>query len=103
MKKTFLLVAMVALATQINAADSAAATSTGSDEAFFQLSLTPNIALQSKETTVRGISLNIWGENPQHSLTLGFVNGSTGDSSGFSWGLVNYAENYTGVQWSFFN
>jgi len=94
---------MVAFATQLKAADAAAATTSDSGEAFLQLSLTPDIALQSKDTTVRGVSLNIWGENPQHSLTLGFVNGSTGDSSGLSLGLVNYAENYTGVQWSFFN
>ena len=94
---------MVALATQIKAADAAEATTSSSGEAFLQLSLTPDIALHSKGTAIRGVSLNIWGENPQHSLTLGFVNGSTGDSGGFSWGLVNYAENYTGVQWSFFN
>lgn len=94
---------MVAMATQLKAADAAEATTTDSGDAFLQLSLTPDIALQSKDTTIRGVSLNIWGNNPQHSFTLGFINGSTGESSGFSVGLVNYSESYTGVQWSFFN
>jgi hypothetical protein len=68
-----------------------------------QLSLTPDIALYPNTEMVRGFSLNIWGENPQSSLTLGLVNGSTGESSGFSWGLVNYTESYTGVQWAAVN
>jgi hypothetical protein len=65
---------------------------------FFQAALTPDIALQSKDTRINGISLAIWGENPQSAFTLGFVNGSTGMSSGLSWGIVNYAETYKGVQ-----
>ena len=73
------------------------------DESFFQLSLTPDIAIQSRETRINGISLNIWGENPQSAFTLGFVNGSTGESKGFSWGLYNYSETYTGVQWGIVN
>ncbi len=73
------------------------------DEAFFQASLTPDIALQSRDTIVKGLSLNIWGENEQRALTLGFVNGSSGDSRGVSLGLANYAESYTGMQWSFLN
>jgi len=73
------------------------------EESFLQLSLTPDIALQSRETRINGISLNIWGENPQSSFTLGFVNGSTGESKGFSWGLYNYSETFTGVQWGFVN
>ncbi len=74
------------------------------EDSVFQLSLTPDIALHPKTTTIRGVSLSIWGENPQHGLTLGVVNGSTGDSSGFSWGwAVNYAESYTGVQWALVN
>jgi hypothetical protein len=68
------------------------------EEKFLQLSLTPDIALQSWDTFIRGVSLNIWGENEQSAFTLGFVNGSTGNSSGFSWGIVNYSESYTGVQ-----
>jgi hypothetical protein len=70
----------------------------------FQASLTPDIALYPKTTEISGISLDIWGENPQHSFNLGFVNGSTGDSSGFSWAFfVNYADSYTGVEWSMVN
>jgi len=68
-----------------------------------QLSLTPDIAVESRATTINGLSLNIWGENPQHSLTLGIVNGSTGDSGGFTWGVVNYADTYTGLSWGFVN
>jgi hypothetical protein len=52
---------------------------------------------------VKGLSLSIWGENPQQSLAIGFVNGSTGDSAGLSWGLFNYAESYTGVQLGWVN
>ena len=52
---------------------------------------------------INGLTLSIWGENPQHSLSLGFVNGSTGNSSGLTWGLVNYADSYTGVAWGFIN
>jgi hypothetical protein len=74
------------------------------EEAAFQLSLTPDIALKSRDTTIRGVSLGIWSENPQHSFTFGIVNGSTGESSGFSWAwAVNYADSYTGVQWAFVN
>jgi hypothetical protein len=71
---------------------------------FFQASLTPDIAIYPKTTEIRGLSLNIWGENPQHGVALGFVNGSTGDSSGFSWAFFyNYADSYTGVEWSIVN
>lgn len=68
------------------------------DNPFFQASLTPDIAVQPKTTEIDGICLSIWGENPQHALALGFVNGSTDDSKGLSWGFfVNYSETYTGV------
>lgn len=73
------------------------------DDTAIQLSLTPDIALYPKTTMVRGLSLNIWGENPQSGLTIGLVNGSTGHSYGFTWGLVNYDENYMGVQWGLVN
>ena len=73
------------------------------DESVFQASLTPDIAIHSKSTQINGLALSIWGENPQHALALGFVNGSTGDSMGLSWGLVNYADSYTGVAWGFVN
>jgi hypothetical protein len=70
---------------------------------FFQASLTPEIAIYPKTTQINGIALDIWGENPQHSFNLGFVNGSTGDSEGFTWSLYNYAESYTGVAWGVVN
>src|SRR5271170_8211052 len=66
----------------------------------FQASLTPDIAIYPKTAEIHGLSLNIWGENPQQGVALGFVNGSTGYSAGFSWGLVNYSESYTGVSWA---
>lgn len=69
----------------------------------FQASLTPDIAIHSKDTQIKGVALSIWGENPQSALAIGFVNGSSGDSAGLSWGLFNYAENYTGVQWAIAN
>lgn len=69
-----------------------------------QLSLTPEIAVHDKNTEIRGLSLNIWGENPQTGLALGIANGSRGDSKGFSLGLLlNYSESYTGVQWGLVN
>jgi hypothetical protein len=75
-----------------------------SQGAGFQLSLTPDIAIQPKTTTISGVSLDIWGDNPQHSFNFGFVNGSTGESSGFSWALIaNYDDSYTGVQWGLVN
>ena len=70
---------------------------------FLQLSLTPGVALQSEDTVIKGISLNIWGENPQKAFAFGFVNGSSGESAGFSWGLVNYAETYRGVHFGIVN
>ena len=68
-----------------------------------QLSLTPEFAIYDRSERIEGVALSIWGENPQSAFALGFVNGSTGDSVGLSVGLVNYTENYTGLQWSFVN
>ena len=80
------------------------AASLNAQESAFQLSLTPDIAIQSRTTDIEGLSLGIWSENPQHSLTLGFVNGSTGDSGGFSLAFIfNYDDSYTGVQWAVVN
>jgi hypothetical protein len=94
MKKLLIITALA-----ISAAGSPAEESRG-----FQASLTPDIAIYSKTTEIRGLSLNIWGENPQHGVALGFVNGSTGDSSGFSWAFFyNYADTYTGLEWSMVN
>lgn len=73
------------------------------DQTPIQLSLVPDVALYPRTTEVEGFSLGIWSENPQSSLTLGLVNGSTGVSRGFSWGLVNYSETYHGVEWAWFN
>ena len=68
-----------------------------------QLSLAPDIALEPRTDTISGFSLGIWGENPQTSLNLGVVNGSTEDSGGFSAAVVNYDENYRGVHWAVVN
>ena len=68
-----------------------------------QLSLTPDIALYDRSEPISGLTLSIWGENPQTGLALGLVNGSTGHSAGLSVGLLNYADNYKGLQWGFVN
>ena len=71
--------------------------------AGFQLSLTPDIAIHPDTTPIEGFSLNVWGENPQRALSLGFINGSSGESSGVSLGLLaNYAENYSGAHLAWF-
>lgn len=93
MKKLIILTALAISAAGLKAEDTH----------FFQASLTPDIAIYPKTAEIHGIMLNIWGENPQQCLHLGFINGSTGDSAGFSWGLVNYADSYTGVQWGIVN
>jgi hypothetical protein len=69
----------------------------------FNASLTPDIAIQPTSATVSGLTLSIWGQNQQHSLAIGFVNGTSGDSSGLCIGLVNYGDKYTGVQWGIVN
>ena len=66
----------------------AAALSSFAGTEAFQASLTPDIAVQDKDTRIEGIALSIWGENEQKAFALGFVNGSTGDSSGLSLGIV---------------
>lgn len=64
----------------------------------FQLSLIPDVAIHSKATHIQGVSLGIWSENPQSALALGVVNGSSGESTGISLGLLaNYAESYKGA------
>ena len=77
--------------------------SVSAGESFFQASLTPEIAIHSRDTTIKGITLNIWGENPQTAFAWGLVNGSTGDSGGLSMSFLNYAENYKGVHWGLVN
>lgn len=77
------------------------ATSAFAESRSFQASLTPDIAIEAKTTPINGVSLNIWGENPQSGIALGVVNGSTGNSSGISLGLLaNYAQNYRGAHLS---
>ncbi len=66
-----------------------------------QVSLTPDVSLYGPDENIEGLCLSLWGENPQRALALGIVNGSTGRSAGLSWAfLLNYADNYTGVQWA---
>lgn len=66
-----------------------------------QVSITPDIALCRRTTTINGLTLGLWSENPQTALALGVVNGSTGQSAGLSWAFIlNYSENYTGIQWA---
>lgn len=74
----------------------------------FQASFTPEVAVHDKDTRINGFTINFWGENPQSALAIGLVNGSTGNSHGFSFfpwigALFNYAENYTGVHWGWVN
>jgi len=69
----------------------------------FQASLTPDHAIHDRTTRIEGMTLSIWGENPQSAFSLGFVNGATGQSSGLSLGLLNYADTYSGAQWSIIN
>ena len=94
MKKLILLSTLVACTSVMKA-----------DESAFQASLTPDIAVHPKTTQINGLALSIWGENPQHALALGIVNGSTGnDSKGFTWSFIaNYTDTYTGVAWGLVN
>lgn len=69
----------------------------------FQASLTPEIAKQPRFMLIEGLSLNVWGENEQHAIALGLVNGSVGDSAGASLGILNYAENYKGIHLGLIN
>jgi len=65
------------------------------------LSLTPDIALFNKHERINGLTLSIWGENPQTSLAIGIVNGSSGSSAGISLAFIlNYADNYKGVMFA---
>ena len=94
MKKLIILTSLVASVSGLQAG-----------EAAFQASLTPDIAVQSKDTQINGLCLSVWGENPQHALALGIVNGSTGnDSMGLSWAFIaNYSDTYTGVDLGLIN
>ncbi|MBN1865616.1 MAG: hypothetical protein JW808_12025 [Victivallales bacterium] len=65
---------------------------------YFNLSLTPDIAVYHRTDTIYGVTLSIWGENRQSSLALGIANGTLGQSYGVSLGVLNYADTYTGLQ-----
>ena len=72
-------------------------------EAGFQMSLTPDIAIQDRDTSINGVSIGVYNENPGTQWQAGFVNGATGESKGlqsfiFLPTFYNYAETYTGVQ-----
>ncbi len=69
----------------------------------FNLSLTPDIAVFDRSDRIEGLTLSIWGENPQSSLAIGLVTGTSQESVGLSLGFVNYGQNYTGVQWGLVN
>jgi hypothetical protein len=69
----------------------------------FQVSITPDIALRSRNVKIQGVTLGIWGENPQKALAIGIAEGSTGQSSGASIAFLNYADSYTGIQWGSVN
>jgi len=64
----------------------------------FQASLAPGIAIHDRNQQIEGVTLSLWGENPQTSFALGFVNGTAGKSGGLSLGLINYGDSYKGVQ-----
>lgn len=65
------------------------------------LSITPGVALYNRHERIDGVVIGLWSENPQRALSLGIVNGSTGQSAGFSWALLlNYADDYTGIHWA---
>ena len=70
---------------------------------FFNASLIPDVAIYQRTTRIEGFTISFWGENEQSSFALGFVNGFRGDSSGFGWGLFNYADNYAGANLAIFN
>lgn len=68
---------------------------------FLQLSLTPDVSIFGRNARIEGLTLGIWSENPQTALALGIVNGSSGQSAGFSAAFIlNYADNYRGIEWA---
>ena len=67
----------------------------------FNASITPDNAVYDRDVMIEGVTLSIWGENPQTSLALGIVNGTSGNSAGLSWAFIlNYADSYKGIQWA---
>lgn len=92
MKKILLATASLLLVAQMAFADRP-----------FQAALLPDVAIVPRGEPVRGVALNIWGENEVRGLSFGFVNGHVGESMGLSWSYIGtYAEDYTGVIWGGF-
>lgn len=69
----------------------------------FQASLTPDVAILDKTERIEGLTLSIWGCNPQTSIALGLINGTSEDSKGVSIGFANYGQMYRGIQLGFAN
>ena len=69
----------------------------------FQASLAPGIAIHDRNQRIEGLTLSVWGENPQTALALGIINGTTGNSGGLGIGFINYSDVYKGVQLAFVN
>ena len=42
----------------------------------FNLSLTPDVSIYGRNAMIEGMTLSLWGENPQKSFALGLVNGT---------------------------
>lgn len=67
----------------------------------FNASLIPDRSMYGRDVRIEGLTLSIWGENPQTSLALGFINGTSGNSAGANLAFIlNYADNFRGVQWA---
>ncbi len=62
------------------------------------LSLVPDVAIFKRTEKIEGFILSVWGENEQTAFALGLVNGSVGNSAGFSLGIGNYADSYSSAQ-----
>jgi hypothetical protein len=70
----------------------------------FQASIIASgLSYEGRETRINGVVMGIWSENPQTALSISLFNGATGNSKGLQLGLLNYAENYSGVQWGIIN
>ncbi|HCE46029.1 MAG TPA: hypothetical protein DET40_20990 [Lentisphaeria bacterium] len=69
----------------------------------FNLSLTPDVAIYPRTDMIEGVTLSVWGENQQKSFAIGLANGTAAQSYGVSLGILNYADNYTGLQWGLVN
>lgn len=82
---------------------SAITSSVSAAQKAFQASLTPDVAILDKTERIEGLTLSIWGCNPQTAIALGLINGTSGDSKGVSIGFANYGQMYRGIQLGFAN